>query len=120
MRREDRILRVACMRHAVVVTALPKTRSGKILRKVIRSIADNEEYKLPGRVPMYRRSSNELCLPWFSVLPRLRLLQDHERVTGWPVIWGKLFLIIFLISNSNSHVMILQKKLRLSPYHTNA
>merc|ERR1740117_1888644 len=44
----EQIGAVAALRQAVVVSALPKTRSGKILRKVIRQIADNEPYKLPG------------------------------------------------------------------------
>eukprot|EP00941_MAST-03F_sp_MAST-3F-sp1_P004566 g4566.t1 len=41
---------VACLRKVAVVNALPKTRSGKTLRNAIRSIADNEEYKLPGTI----------------------------------------------------------------------
>ena len=41
---------VAAMRSAAVVTALPKTRSGKILRNALRSIADDVPYKLPGTI----------------------------------------------------------------------
>jgi propionyl-CoA synthetase len=41
---------VASMRAAAVVSALPKTRSGKTLRNAIRSIADDEPYKLPGTI----------------------------------------------------------------------
>tara|TARA_B110000208_G_scaffold116360_1_gene142658 strand:+ start:1335 stop:3368 length:2034 start_codon:yes stop_codon:yes gene_type:complete len=41
---------VAAMRDAAVVAALPKTRSGKTLRNAIRSIADDEPYKLPGTI----------------------------------------------------------------------
>ncbi|GMH92163.1 hypothetical protein TL16_g12265 [Triparma laevis f. inornata] len=41
---------VAAMRTAIEVQALPKTRSGKILRQVIRKIANGEEYKLPGTI----------------------------------------------------------------------
>ena len=41
---------VASMKQAAVVAALPKTRSGKTLRNAIRSIADNEAYKLPGTI----------------------------------------------------------------------
>eukprot|EP00039_Didymoeca_costata_P001490 m.52921 g.52921 ORF g.52921 m.52921 type:complete len:681 (-) comp10828_c1_seq4:67-2109(-) len=40
----------AAMRACAVVPALPKTRSGKILRNVIRAIADDEPYKLPGTI----------------------------------------------------------------------
>ena len=41
---------VAALKSAVVVGALPKTRSGKILRNVLRSIADGEPYTLPGTI----------------------------------------------------------------------
>ena len=40
---------VASVKSAAVVKALPKTRSGKILRGVMKKIADGEEYVLPGR-----------------------------------------------------------------------
>ena len=38
---------VACFRKAVIVMRLPKTRSGKILRRVMSSIASGEEYLVP-------------------------------------------------------------------------
>lgn len=41
---------MACFRRAVLVTRLPKTRSGKILRKVLRSIANGEEYQIPATI----------------------------------------------------------------------
>ncbi|MEH6627617.1 MAG: propionyl-CoA synthetase [Motiliproteus sp.] len=41
---------VACFRQAVVVSRLPKTRSGKILRAILRKIADQEEYKMPSTI----------------------------------------------------------------------
>lgn len=41
---------VASLRQAAVVAALPKTRSGKILRGVMRAIADGDEYSLPGTI----------------------------------------------------------------------
>ncbi len=41
---------VACFRKAVVVQRLPKTRSGKILRNILRKIADNEEYNMPSTI----------------------------------------------------------------------
>ncbi len=46
----DRIGAVACFRRAIVVERLPKTRSGKILRRVIRQIADGEEYSVPATI----------------------------------------------------------------------
>ncbi len=41
---------VACFRQAIVVQRLPKTRSGKILRKILRQIADGEEYSVPSTI----------------------------------------------------------------------
>ena len=46
----DRIGAVACFRRAIVVDRLPKTRSGKILRRVIRQIADGESYTVPSTI----------------------------------------------------------------------
>ncbi|MEE3852888.1 propionyl-CoA synthetase [Gordonia sp. LSe1-13] len=41
---------VATFRDVTVVAALPKTRSGKILRKTMRQIADHEEYAVPSTI----------------------------------------------------------------------
>ncbi len=41
---------VACFKHALVVDRLPKTRSGKILRRTIRQIADGEQYTVPSTI----------------------------------------------------------------------
>ncbi|MFP5365612.1 MAG: AMP-binding protein [Actinomycetes bacterium] len=41
---------VADFKHVTVVDALPKTRSGKILRKTMRQIADGEEYTIPSTI----------------------------------------------------------------------
>ncbi|MET1089887.1 MAG: AMP-binding protein [Arthrobacter sp.] len=41
---------VADFKHVTVVEALPKTRSGKILRKTMRQIADGEEYAVPSTI----------------------------------------------------------------------
>ena len=41
---------VAAFRDARVVDRLPKTRSGKILRRTMRSIADGEEYAIPSTI----------------------------------------------------------------------
>lgn len=41
---------VADFKQALVVDALPKTRSGKILRKTMRQIADGEEYAVPSTI----------------------------------------------------------------------
>ncbi len=41
---------IACFNRAVVVQRLPKTRSGKILRKLLRQIADGKEYTIPSTI----------------------------------------------------------------------
>ena len=41
---------VASLRNVVIVNRLPKTRSGKILRKLMRSIADGEEFQIPSTI----------------------------------------------------------------------
>ncbi|WP_434360134.1 propionyl-CoA synthetase [Parasalinivibrio latis] len=41
---------VACFKRAVVVSRLPKTRSGKILRRILRQIADGESYTVPSTI----------------------------------------------------------------------
>jgi propionyl-CoA synthetase len=41
---------VACFKRAVVVDCLPKTRSGKILRKLMRQIADGQDYTVPSTI----------------------------------------------------------------------
>ena len=46
----DRIGPVAAFKTATVVKRLPKTRSGKILRGTIQSIADNKDYKVPATI----------------------------------------------------------------------
>jgi propionyl-CoA synthetase len=43
----DKIGPVAAFKQAVVVKRLPKTRSGKILRGTMRSIADGKPYNVP-------------------------------------------------------------------------
>jgi propionyl-CoA synthetase len=46
----DRIGPVASFREVDVVTALPKTRSGKILRKTMRGIADGADEPVPSTI----------------------------------------------------------------------
>lgn len=41
---------VSCFRHVYVVKRLPKTRSGKILRKALRAIVDGERYSIPATI----------------------------------------------------------------------
>ncbi|KKO45374.1 propionyl-CoA synthetase [Arsukibacterium ikkense] len=41
---------LACFKQALIVPRLPKTRSGKILRKLLRQIADGEEYVIPSTI----------------------------------------------------------------------
>jgi propionyl-CoA synthetase len=46
----EKIGPVAAFKLAVVVDRLPKTRSGKILRGTMVSIADGQEYKMPATI----------------------------------------------------------------------
>ena len=46
----DRAGPVASFKTALVVTGLPKTRSGKILRGTMRKIAEGEDYPLPATI----------------------------------------------------------------------
>lgn len=46
----ERIGAVAAFKNAVVVNKLPKTRSGKILRGTMRSIANGAVYKVPATI----------------------------------------------------------------------
>ena len=46
----DAIGPVACFKRAIVVERLPKTRSGKILRKLLRQIAANETVSVPSTI----------------------------------------------------------------------
>jgi propionyl-CoA synthetase len=46
----DRVGPVASFHRALVVAALPKTRSGKILRGTMRKIADGETYSMPATI----------------------------------------------------------------------
>jgi propionyl-CoA synthetase len=45
-----RIGAVACFRQVLVAKRLPKTRSGKILRKTLRQLADGEDFPLPATI----------------------------------------------------------------------
>ena len=46
----DKIGAIACYKKTVVVKRLPKTRSGKILRKTMRLIADGQDYTIPSTI----------------------------------------------------------------------
>lgn len=46
----ERVGAVASFKDAIVVPRLPKTRSGKILRKLLRNIANHEEYQIPSTI----------------------------------------------------------------------
>jgi propionyl-CoA synthetase len=41
---------IAVLKSAHIVPRLPKTRSGKILRKIIRNIANGEDYVVPSTI----------------------------------------------------------------------
>lgn len=46
----EKIGAVACLKNAMTVKRLPKTRSGKILRKLIRTLLDGKEFQVPSTI----------------------------------------------------------------------
>jgi len=46
----EKIGAVACYKETVIVERLPKTRSGKILRKTLRQLVDGEDYVIPSTI----------------------------------------------------------------------
>lgn len=46
----EKIGAVAFLKNAMVVKRLPKTRSGKILRKLIRTLLDGKEFQIPSTI----------------------------------------------------------------------
>ncbi|WP_305856052.1 propionyl-CoA synthetase [Balneatrix alpica] len=46
----ERIGAIACFKRVLVVKRLPKTRSGKILRRILRQMADGESYSVPSTI----------------------------------------------------------------------
>lgn len=46
----DKIGPIACFKQAITVQRLPKTRSGKILRRIMRCIADQKPYQAPSTI----------------------------------------------------------------------
>jgi propionyl-CoA synthetase len=57
----DQIGAIASFKQATIVKRLPKTRSGKILRGIMRKIADGEEYRIPSTIddPLILREIGE-------------------------------------------------------------
>lgn len=66
----DTVGPVAAFKRAAVVERLPKTRSGKILRKIIRAIADNVPFSPPSTIED------------MSVLDEMRALMQAENIGG--------------------------------------
>jgi propionyl-CoA synthetase len=46
----ERLGALACFKQAIVVKRLPKTRSGKILRRIMRHIVDRKPYQAPSTI----------------------------------------------------------------------
>jgi len=60
---------LACFKRAILVKRLPKTRSGKILRKLLRQIAAGESYTIPSTI------DDPACLPEISeIMARNQLI----------------------------------------------
>lgn len=62
---------VACLKNTLIAQRLPKTRSGKILRKLLRQIANGESYSIPSTI------DDPASIPEIEVL-----LREKELVTG--------------------------------------
>ena len=46
----EKIGAVACLKNVMIVNRLPKTRSGKILRKLVRTMLDGKEFQIPSTI----------------------------------------------------------------------
>ncbi|MBY0419640.1 MAG: AMP-binding protein, partial [Pararheinheimera sp.] len=57
---------LACFKKAIIVKRLPKTRSGKILRKLLRQIATGSDYNIPSTI------DDTACLPELADLMQQR------------------------------------------------
>ena len=64
----EQIGAVASLRDVVIVQRLPKTRSGKILRKMMRSIADGEQFQIPSTI------DDE------AIIDEIREVLEHARI----------------------------------------
>ena len=63
---------LACFKKAVIVKRLPKTRSGKILRKLLRQIADGSQYSVPSTI------DDPASLPEIAELMQARGLVNRQ------------------------------------------
>lgn len=70
----EKIGPVAVFKKALFVTKLPKTRSGKILRGVMRKIADKEPYNVPATI-----DDHSVLEDIEQVLSDLQYLSANER-----------------------------------------
>ena len=64
----EQIGAVASLRDVVLVQRLPKTRSGKILRKMMRSIADGEQFQVPSTI------DDE------AIIDEIRTVLQHDKI----------------------------------------
>lgn len=64
----EQIGAVASLRDVVIVQRLPKTRSGKILRKMMRSIADGEDFQVPSTI------DDE------AIIDEIRTVLQHDKI----------------------------------------
>jgi propionyl-CoA synthetase len=64
----EQIGAVSSLRDVVIVQRLPKTRSGKILRKMMRSIADDEDFQVPSTI------DDE------AIIDEIRTVLQHDKI----------------------------------------
>lgn len=78
----DRVGAIASLYDVVVVTALPKTRSGKILRRTIRQIASGEQYEVPPTI----EDASMLGVLEQQVGDAAALMRSGDRTTPFPAV----------------------------------
>ena len=70
---------IAALKHVLVVDALPKTRSGKVLRAAIRRLANGEEIEIPATI------ENPAALTAIGSCFRAKEAQSFEQSSGRAV-----------------------------------
>ncbi|MFI6870357.1 AMP-binding protein [Nocardia sp. NPDC050406] len=78
----ERVGAIASLYDVVVVSALPKTRSGKILRRTIRQIASGEQYEVPPTI----EDASMLAILEQQVGDAAALMRSGDRTMPFPAI----------------------------------
>lgn len=77
---------VACFKNAIIVEKLPKTRSGKILRHILKKILDGKEYKVPPTIEdMSVLEKIEKSVENYGFFGRVAKIFYEEDIPGSPL-----------------------------------